>query len=119
NAAVVLIGRHEVGAAPPTVIAVNGQRVALAVESHPEQLRVLHGCVEVVQVQGLDFGGQLLVELRGRNPARIIGFALNSGWWTRTGLFPSTQTTELRIKRHHVGQRRGAGAGQAVDVYRS
>ena len=98
---------------------VNRLEVEAWYRSHPEQLRVLHGCVEVVQVQGLDFGGQLLVGFRGRNPSRIVGFALNCGWRTRTGLFPSTQTTELRIKRHHVGQRCRAGAGQPVDVDRS
>ena len=34
-------------------------------------------------------------------------------------LFPPTQTTELRIQRHHVGQGGGARARQPVDVDRT
>jgi hypothetical protein len=115
---VVVVGRRQVGGAPPGVVPVYRERELLPVERHPEHLGVLHRRIEVVEVHRLELGRDLLVLLRRLQPSRIGGLALQGRRRAGLGLLPPTQTAELRIERHHVGQGRGAGARQTIDVDR-
>ena len=118
DAPVVVVRRRHVRGAPPGVIAVDGKRVLLAVERHAEQLGVLHRRVDVVEVHRVQLGRQLLVLLRELQPSRIRGLALDRRRRARLRLLPPAQAAELRIERHHVGEGRGAGPRQSVDVDR-
>ena len=105
---------------PPGVVAVDRHRELLPVEGHPEDLAVLHGGVEVAQVQGPEASGESVsssatasspaVDRSPRPPAMGGGPGLPA---------PTAQAAELRIQRHHVGEGRGAGAWQPVDVDRA
>ena len=118
--AVVHVGRGHVGVAPPRVVAVDRQRELLAVERHAEQLGVLHRRVDVVEVHRLQLRRELRRPRRRLQAARDRSLrSPGVGGGHGSACSHPRSAPELRVQRQHVGERRRAGARQAVDVDRA
>ena len=106
----------EVRRTPPLVIAVDRQRVLLAMKGHSQNFGIFRRGIEVIQMHRQQLWRQILIRV-GRSQTTPIGrFGRRSRRWNRFGLFPAPQTPELLIERHHVGQRGGTRARKTDDV---
>jgi hypothetical protein len=69
-------------------------------------------------VHGLVLVGPVGLHLLECPAARVVCLPAAERRRDRLDLLPAPQGPELRVERQHVGERRGARAGQAVDVDR-
>ena len=85
-------------------------------KGHTQNFRIFRRGIEVIQMHRQQFGRQILIRLGRTQSTCICRFISRRRRWNRFGLFPTPQTTKLRIKRHHVGQRRGSRTRKTDDV---
>jgi hypothetical protein len=101
------------------LVPVHRQDRLLTVERHAEHLGVLRRGVDVEDVHRLQrcrVGLDLPLVLDASRIGVLLG---RDGRRDGRPLLPLAKAAELRIEREHVGERRRARAGQAVDVDRS